>query len=166
MSNYIIDGHNLIPKVPGLSLKSLDDEQELITLLQEYCRIRRRSVEVYFDRAPVGLAGARVYGSVKAHFVRKGITADNAIIARLRQLGRGAQNWTVVTSDRRVQIEARALGSKVMTSEEFSKDITIAQEEERASRPVLKDSGLTPDEIEEWLRLFGDRGSDKFSRDS
>ena len=35
---YLIDGHNLIPKVRGLSLQSMDDEMELVELLQEFCR--------------------------------------------------------------------------------------------------------------------------------
>ena len=34
---YLIDGHNLIPKL-GLRLESLDDEMELIAILQEFCR--------------------------------------------------------------------------------------------------------------------------------
>jgi uncharacterized protein len=153
--SYLIDGHNLIPKIPGFSLKSLDDEQELIAVLQEYCRIRRKTVEVYFDRAPAGMAGTRAYGTVKAHFVRKGVTADNAIIARVRQLGRTATNWVVVSSDRRVQIEVKSLGAQVVSSEEFSQEVILAQEERRAETRV-EGTGLGEDEIEDWLRLFGD----------
>ena len=47
---YMIDGHNLIPKL-GLRLDSLDDEEQLLALLQEFCRLRRAQVEVYFDGA-------------------------------------------------------------------------------------------------------------------
>jgi hypothetical protein len=46
---YLIDGHNLIPKL-GLRLDSMDDEQELVVILQEYARLeRKKQVEVYFD---------------------------------------------------------------------------------------------------------------------
>ena len=45
----IVDGHNLIPKIKGLSLKMLDDESELIQILQEYARLTRKKIEVYFD---------------------------------------------------------------------------------------------------------------------
>jgi hypothetical protein len=38
---YLIDGHNLIPKL-GLRLDSMDDEQELIAILQEYARLERK----------------------------------------------------------------------------------------------------------------------------
>ncbi len=58
----LIDGHNLIPKIPGMSLADLDDENQLIPLLQTYCRKRRNTVEVYFDRAPVGRAGNGALG--------------------------------------------------------------------------------------------------------
>ena len=48
---YLIDGHNLIPKIPGLSLEMLDDEDRLIELLQEFARVRRQRIEVFFDQA-------------------------------------------------------------------------------------------------------------------
>src|SRR4030095_12662978 len=80
---YLIDGHNLIPKL-GLRLDSMDDEMELIVILQEFCRIERKQVEVYFDGAPTPQAGTRKLGAVSAHFVRLGATADNAIRGRLK----------------------------------------------------------------------------------
>ena len=50
---YLIDGHNLIPKV-GLRLDSVDDELELIELLQAHGRRSRSLIEVFFDGAPAG----------------------------------------------------------------------------------------------------------------
>ncbi len=84
---YLIDGHNLIPKIPGFSLRNLDDEIELVQKLQEFCRRSGKQVEVFFDNAPVGQARIQKYGLVKAHFVRSGRTADDAIISRLENLG-------------------------------------------------------------------------------
>src|SRR5829696_10388004 len=104
---YLIDGHNLIPKL-GLRLDSMDDEMELVAILQEFHRSRGKDVEVYFDGAPVPHAGTRKLGAITAHFVRLGSSADNAIRNRLRSLGKSAKNWTVVTSDRQVQAEANA----------------------------------------------------------
>ena len=68
---YLIDGHNLIPKL-GLRLDSPDDEMELVAILQEFCRLERRQVEVYFDGAPTPHAGTRKLGTVTAHFVPSG----------------------------------------------------------------------------------------------
>lgn len=50
----LIDGHNLIGKTPWIDLGALDDEDELIRLLQEYARIRRKKIEVYFDQLRSG----------------------------------------------------------------------------------------------------------------
>ena len=33
MKRYVVDGHNLVPKVPGMSLSDPDDETKLISLL-------------------------------------------------------------------------------------------------------------------------------------
>jgi predicted RNA-binding protein with PIN domain len=98
---YLIDGHNLIPKL-GLRLDAVDDELELIAILQEFCRLEHRQVEVYFDGAPVSQGGIRKLGAVTAYFVPQTSNADTAIRKRLNKLGKAAKNWTVVTSDRQV----------------------------------------------------------------
>lgn len=151
--SYLIDGHNLIPKIPGMSLRLIDDEKELIERLQEFCRAENRSVEVYFDNAPPGMNGTRRYGRVTAHFIRAGRTADRAIADRLRQLKKGAANWTVVSSDRQVQAEARAVQAKCISSEEFARIVLDA-----ARKPGVpqdqENTVLSEDEVEQWLRIF------------
>lgn len=150
----LIDGHNLIPKL-GLSLRSLDDEMQLVARLQDYCRAERKSVEVYFDGAPAGQVGTRKMGLVSAHFVRLGQTADSAIRARLKTLGRAARNWTVVTSDRQVQADARGAGATVISSEAFAGQVT---ESMRTPAPrSANEAGMSDAEVEEWLRLFREK---------
>lgn len=150
---YLIDGHNLIPKL-GLRLEDPDDELELIRLLQDFARIRRQPVEVYFDGAPAGQAGERKFGAVKAHFVRRGQTADSAIRKRLEAFGGSAKNWVVVSSDREVQGAARASRARVAASEEFVK---LLRETLANSAPAAEDKKLSVGEVEEWLNLFGKR---------
>jgi predicted RNA-binding protein with PIN domain len=152
---YLVDGHNLVPKV-GLCLDSFDDEMELIAVLQEFSRLQRRQVEVYFDGAPADQTGTRRLGTVKAHFVRAGTTADAAIARRLKKLGRAAKNWTVVSSDRQVQTEARAARAEVLSSEEFARLLQQTPRGE-ASKPAV-DRKVSPAEVDEWLNVFGSRG--------
>jgi predicted RNA-binding protein with PIN domain len=147
---YLIDGHNLIPKL-GLRLDSPDDELELVAALQEFCRIERRSVEIFFDGAPAGRARTEKRGAVTAHFVRQGSSGDAAIAARLKKLARAARNWTVVSSDREVQANARQAGAQVSSAEEFASQVRQA----RAATPrVADDDPLTPEQIREWLHFF------------
>ena len=148
---YLIDGHNLIPKL-GLRLDSLDDEAELIIRLQEFCRLRRSLLEVYFDGAPPGQARTRKAGVVNVHFIPQGSSADAAIENRLTRLGKSARNWTVVSSDGRVQRAARAVHAGVLSSEEFSREMSRVKE---MGTNTLKDEAtLAPDQVEEWLDLF------------
>ena len=152
---YLVDGHNLIPKLPGLSLRDMDDEMRLIELLQVFSRIRRHSVEVYFDGAPPGKAGTRSYGGIKAHFVPVGQTADDALRRRLERMQRSARQVTLVSSDRRVQSEARRFQAVILPSEQFAEQILQARQAAEAlpgAPPAV--SGA---EMDDWLRLFGEK---------
>jgi predicted RNA-binding protein with PIN domain len=150
---YLIDGHNLIPKL-GLRLDSVDDEMELVSILQEFCRVEQRQVEVFFDGAPAAQAGTRRQGAVTTHFVRLGDSADNAIRNRLRKLGRSARNWTVVSSDRQVQTDARAAHAEVVSSESFA---GMLKHTRNSAPKANSDRKLSPQEIDEWLKLFEER---------
>ena len=150
---YLIDGHNLIPKL-GLRLDSMDDEMELIAILQEYCRIERKQVEVYFDGAPTQQAGTRKHGSVTAHFVPLKSTADNAIRNRLKTMGKSARNWSVVSSDHRVQLEAREARAEIISSDVFAN--TLKQARNSAPKPT-DNRNLSSQEVDDWLKLFEQR---------
>ncbi len=152
---YLIDGHNLIPKIAGLSLEAADDEMQLILLLQEFCRLSRKQVEVHFDHAPAGQPRARTYGTVLARFARSGQTADQTIRDHLVRQERSARNWTVVSSDRSVQASARAARAQVLSSEEFASLLlnTLQAPDQPASTKA--DKPLSADEIDDWLDLFG-----------
>ena len=155
---FLIDGHNLIPKM-GLRLDSLDDEMELITILQEFCRLERKQVEVYFDGAPTPHAGTRKLGAVTAHFVRLGTSADDAIRNRLKKLGKSAKNWTVVSSDRQVQSESRAAQAGIISSDAFSEIMKKALTTDPKAGDNRK---LSKQEVDDWLKFF-ENGS-KISR--
>jgi predicted RNA-binding protein with PIN domain len=153
---YLVDGHNLIPKITGLSLEAVDDEMELVLLLQEYSRRRRKQVEVYFDNASPGQKPDRTLGTVIAHFTRRGHTADDAIQNRLIRLGRSAKNWVVVSSDQRVQRAAQEAHAQVLSSEEFAREILAGAQGVKPVEHV--DRALSAEEVETWLNLFQDRG--------
>jgi predicted RNA-binding protein with PIN domain len=151
---YLIDGHNLIPHVQGLSLKDLDDETELIKLLEGFCRRTHQKVEVYFDRAFPGSAPVQTYGLLTAHFTRANSTADEAIRLRLSQLKKDAKNWKVVTSDRQVRAEAHAAGAELISSDEFAGTLRTQAKSGSSDDQSLPESD---EEISMWLRLFNTR---------
>ncbi len=155
----IIDGHNLIAKLPHLDLAEVDDETRLIELLQEYCRVKRKQAEVYFDSGAPGQPRARILGNVTVHFARQGRTADQAICARLRRLAGEARNWDVVSSDHEVQAAARAARARVIPSETFAQRLLATlqpNEEDELHKPRQPDD----QELKEWLKWFGIPESD------
>jgi predicted RNA-binding protein with PIN domain len=149
---YLIDGHNLIPKI-GLRLSEPDDEIELIRLLQDFARLRRQPIEVYFDGAPAASSGTRKLGTIKAHFISLGTSADSAMRTRLNNMGKSAKNWVVVSSDREVQSAAKVNDAKYISSEEFVKlfkdTLSAVNKKNRAEKTV------SAKEVEEWLKEFG-----------
>ena len=165
---YIIDGHNLIPRLRGFSLGDLDDEMQLVVLLQGFCRRKKKQVEVYFDNLPAGGESVRKFGAVTARFIRQGSSADEAIKRKLASLKGNTHNYTVVSSDHEVQIFARALHAQVISSEIFANQLQTVQEISNDSQDDRRDLDINPDELNEWLEIFKkanqeDGNSDKIS---
>ncbi|MBT3323403.1 MAG: hypothetical protein HN392_14045 [Anaerolineae bacterium] len=148
---YIIDGHNLIPRV-GLCLDALDDEMELVEILREFSRVKKKRVEVYFDGAPPGQSDTRKFGYITAHFVRRGRTADEAIHARLQKMGKSARNWTIVSSDREVIASAKFARASYLSSDEFAQQVENAKF--IAQSDPAQGKALSSQEVDQWMKLF------------
>ncbi len=146
----LIDGHNLIGRLPDLRLDDPDDEAKLVARLRTYCARTGKRATVVFDR---GLPGGRSWelsgGGVEVIFAATGHIADGVLRERIRQ-ARDPRGLTVVTSDRQVVAAAQARGARVKRSEEFAAHLS-------APRPVDgggKDVHLSVEEVEEWLKMF------------
>ncbi|HEX2696422.1 MAG TPA: NYN domain-containing protein, partial [Anaerolineales bacterium] len=98
-----------------------------------------------------GQARTEKFGSVIAHFVRLGTTADSAIKARLQRLEGSARNWVVVSSDHQVQDAARALHARVTSSDQFA---ALLRQARRSASKSVGEPMLSSEEIDEWLKLF------------
>lgn len=153
MKKLIIDGHNLIPKIPGLHLKDADDEMRLTGIVQEYCRLARRSAELFFDGAPETQASPRKNGLVHVHFVKLGYSADDAIIKFIREHEKEKGNLVAISSDHRIQNAARAAGCEVMNSETFARGMQTVFSSDKAVQE-RKTKPLSASEVEEWMELF------------
>lgn len=154
----IIDGHNLIPHIPGLQLSDLDDETQLVQYVQEYCRRKRVKAELFFDGSPAGAKPSAGGGLVHVHYVRKTSTADRAMIDTLGKQGKNARNFTLVSSDRQVQAEGHGFGCNVLSSDQFAAELLNALSQVEV---YTKDENkpLSADEVEGWLKVF--RGKDR-----
>lgn len=149
---FLIDGHNLIPKM-GIDLAEENDERMLVELLQNFARITRKTqIEIFFDHKAANYNTPKFASSLKIHFVKKPKIADDAILDRLRSLRTQAKNWTVVSSDQYVQRGAKSLGATVLSSEEFARVVRegIASYPEAGAPDTL----LSEVEVDEWVEFF------------
>jgi predicted RNA-binding protein with PIN domain len=147
---YLIDGHNLIGSLPGLSLADPEDERKLLDLLRAFGRSTRRKSVVFFDRGRPGTAPQLLSGGmVQAIFVPPPRRADDAILDFLRT-HKDARHYTVVSSDSEVRAKSRRADAKVVSSAEFARELDQSLTDRRKEKPPeeMKD-------LEQWLRLFG-----------
>ena len=145
---YLIDGHNLIGILPDISLSDIDDEMALFNLLETYFKATRKKAIVYFDKGN-SLNSHNVIGAfVKAEFIKKPSSADEAIILKLKQLGKNAKNYTIVTSDQWIVNYARSSEASVITSTNFSK---LLFPQMKSSSNLSNPPNL---DVDYWLNIF------------
>lgn len=157
--NYLIDGHNLIARTPGLSLADPDDEAKLVSLLRRWAAAdARRKVIVIFDAGlPAGLDKRLSGGGVKAIFAPNNTTADRLLTRRIEE-ARDPAAYTVVSSDAAILAAAARRRIPTQRSEHFAAamiaDRTFDREAEAPSeRP--EPPAMDSNELQEWLKLFG-----------
>jgi predicted RNA-binding protein with PIN domain len=149
----LIDGHNLIGRLPRLSLQSDDDEEELVRLLKSYQARTGGVITVVFDPGVIyALPQTRRHGAIEVVFAPHGSSAD-AVITRRVQRSRDPHGWLVVTSDHKLAERAKRLGARVRSADDFATELTIPRDE----LPDWKNDPPSAEDVEWWLSLFEDQ---------
>lgn len=152
--SYLIDGHNLIGQLSDLALDDPDDEAKLVQRLIGWSARTRRQCTVVFDAGLPGGTSRMSTKMVRVVFASHTSSADKVIIDRIYK-EKHPKNWIVVSSDNGVLDIAKRQGMQILKSAEFARLL------ERPV-PVRPDAGeevhvnLSDDEVDEWLKLFGD----------
>jgi len=147
----LIDGHNLIGRLPDLRLDDPDDEAKLVLRLRAYAARTRKRITVVFDQGLPGGEAPQLSGAgVKVVFASAGRSADGVLRERIRR-DSDPRGLLVVTSDVGVAAAAQARGARVMRSEEFAAQLVAPAADAADGRETT----LSEAEVEEWLRLFG-----------
>jgi len=146
----LIDGHNLIGRMPELSLEDPHDEAKLVQRVRRYCRRRHRRATIVFDAGlPGGRASHLSASPVEVIFASSSSSADRVIRQRILD-ARDPRGLVVVSSDRAVQEVARSRGARVVAAEQFAAQWLGAPDRRQPAKP-----SVSGDELREWLELFG-----------
>ncbi|MBN1314686.1 MAG: NYN domain-containing protein [Anaerolineales bacterium] len=154
--NLLIDGHNLIGKIPGIDLKDPDDEAKLVSRLRRYAARTNNKLVVFFDGGLPGGASPELSGAnIKVIFAPTGQIADPLIINRIRRI-RDRSAWTVVSSDQSIQDAAARQRVRIERAEEFSKNLAESLKPSQETFD-LPQAPLSEEEIEDWIKIFTSR---------
>ena len=149
MKHYIIDGNNLIGKIPALKKLHRRNKgqsaEKLAFLLGRYFSRKKFKVSLHFD----GFPGEKINAGGIKIFYSTNQTADEKIKKEIER-SRNPRNIILVTSDNNLAEFGRVCSCRVIRSEDFSKQLstnsTIDEEKSRI------------DEInnqQEFKKLFG-----------
>ncbi len=157
--HYIIDGHNLIAKIPDIDLNDPNDEVELILRLKSWAAASpKRKVTVYFDGGlPGGIEQRLSTSDIKVVFAPEGTTADSLIIKHIRKIPNPPE-YTLVTSDQQIITAAEKRRLRHLRSEAFAEK--MGQDKQNRFAPPTPpsetdDPKISDSEVSEWLALFG-----------
>ena len=152
---YLIDGHNLIAQMPGMTIADADDEFQLVLRLRQFSARKKQKITVVFDHGiPGGWSSKLSTGPVKVIFAGSHSNADRIIMERIRE-AKTPTNIKLVTSDREIRRAGEARRVEVISSQEFVqmlfKPPSGAHQPQRDAREDVK---LSKDEVKEWMRVF------------
>ncbi len=150
---YLIDGHNLIGQMPGLSLDDPHDEAKLVERLKGFmARTGKRCTVIFDGGLPGGYSRDLSTFSVQAVFAHSGTTADAIILERIRS-ARDPGELVVVSADQQIVEAALRRRMSVLSPAVLARQMNAPDKRD-------PDPHLTPDEIQEWLDLFGGEPED------
>lgn len=156
--HFLIDGHNLIAKMPGISLADPDDEARLILRLRRWVAANpKRRVTVYFDGGlPGGRAPHLSATRLEVVFASSGQPADDLLLRHIRRI-KNPPEYTLITSDRAIIAAAEKRRLPVLLSEDFVPELAEgeAAAEPPPSRDVAEKPLLSEAEVAAWMELFG-----------
>lgn len=156
--HYLIDGHNLIAKLPDINLSDPDDEIKLVLKLRQWTAVSaKRVVTVFFDGGIPGGHNVNLSNAqVKVIFVSEGKTVDSLLIARINRV-KNPPEFVLVTSDQAIIAAANQRQMKHERSDKFALRLSTDRAERSQSHPTspADDPVISDAEVAQWLDLFG-----------
>lgn len=149
---YLIDGHNLIQSMKGISIEDPDDEAKLVRTLRSFMIGQNKKCKVFFDGGLPGGYSRMSCSRVQVRFAHAGQEADVNIIHCIHQLANPKQ-WTLVSSDRKIREQARLRKIKLVHAWEFAQ--ALEARKTLSSQCDAVDPPMQEAELDEWYEIFG-----------
>jgi predicted RNA-binding protein with PIN domain len=158
----LVDGYNAIRRVAHL--KSAEERagleagrRALLMAIAASGVLRSQGVVVVFDGGPAGAAsGPPPHRRLSVRYSVPPENADEAILSLLRKSRQPSDSVTVVTADSELAFQARSLGARTVSPEEWE---ALRVQRLKKPRGPSRSGSDKPEpsagETDYWLRIFG-----------
>jgi predicted RNA-binding protein with PIN domain len=147
----IIDGHNLIGKMKGISLADPDDEEKLVRLLAQHLHDSRKKAIVVFDKgSDLDFVPSQKGPRLRIIFAPRESSADALIIDMIRR-DPNPRGLTIVSSDNEIRRCARSRRAHLVLSEDFAQELESCPHHHRRS---ARTDSFEHIDVNEWLEYF------------
>ena len=147
----VIDGHNLIGKMKGISLADPHDEEKLVRLLAQHLHDSQQKVIVVFDKGSgLGFIRSQSGPRLRVIFARPESSAD-AVIMDMIKHDPNPRGLTIVSSDNEIRRCARSRRAHLMSSEDLAQELESCPHHHKR-RARTDDIGKI--DVNEWLEYF------------
>ena len=145
--HYLLDGYNVVHRIPDLTLKELEQQRDGLVRLIERFRPQgsfRNEITIVFD-GRTGMLMPSQFSVVKVIFSQNE-TADDKI-KRIVENASNKKNIIVVTNDRAIQYAVKASGARVESVEKFISRMRNAKKSTNKINKIEKDTQKNISEI-------------------
>jgi predicted RNA-binding protein with PIN domain len=140
-----------------MPLLGTTERKKLLEAAARFAQAKKVKITVVFDGAEENFfPDGSSYKGVKIFYARPQSDAD-ARIKNLVENSRERRTLIVVTSDRALSDYCRRCGAKTVSAKEFRERIAELQDD---NAEKIRDAGVKPNELAEWMRYFGVDESD------
>ena len=149
---YLIDGYNLFFKLEKEILPLKEKREEFISLLDEEAEDLKLQVLLIFDshrENAEDFASKQKLKNLEVSFSPKNLSADHYILELLEW---DAKNTTLVTSDKKLAMEAKHHGAKIQSIETFVR--FILRKRKKQNSVIKPEMQETDANIKRYLDAF------------
>jgi predicted RNA-binding protein with PIN domain len=149
---YLLDGYNLLFTLTESDHPLANQRQKIVRFLQKkFASLKLAGIVVFDGKIRHGEESGRSYPSpLEVVYTPKGQSADAFIIEKL-EMSSNPRQITVVTNDRGLIANARALGAKTIHNGEFIEKLLSRKNK---ANPVKADIADSKRNIERLLIIF------------
>ena len=158
--HYLVDGYNFIhhnPRLKQMINNSLEfARNQTIALIKGYISSRKIRVTLVFDGDDVGYVDPVFQNTSRLKIIYSNAPEKaDPLIKRLIKKEKNKKSLTLVSADHELMDFGRSHGAKIISPENFyhllTKSYLIHHLDQKYNHP------LSPDELDEWLKLFGEK---------